>query len=178
MNFLKKLSVVLTLSYGHLIRWYTKIDKNCFLGAMPLQCNYKKLIKKEKIKAVLSLSVDYELDFTISKEKWHNQNVNYKHLPVSDYKGAASLEEIIECVDYIKYYTDRNENVFIYCKAGTFRSALIAACYLIKTYNLKPNQAYDYIKKRRFNVLFFKKQYKAMENYYFLNILNGDFYLH
>jgi len=52
------------------------------------------------------------------------------------------LEKIHDCII-------NNKPVLVHCFAGMQRSCALVACYLIKYYNMKPNEAIDFIKSKR-----------------------------
>ena len=56
-------------------------------------------------------------------------------IPTLDFDAAPSVEEIEEGVAFIKSFKEKNESVYIHCKAGRGRSALLVVCYLIKVIN-------------------------------------------
>ena len=63
-------------------------------------------------------------------------------------------------------------SVYVHCKAGRTRSATLVACYLIKKYNLTPEEAVAYIVSRRAQVLLHKKQWQAIRQFYQSQILH------
>ena len=173
MSILNKLVLYPSLVYGAAMEycgmrtWYTRIDEHCVLGALPMERNYKQIIANEKIKAVLTLNEDHELYYSISKEEWLNQGVDYLQVPIKDYVGVADLEQIKKSVDFIKKHKDQNECVYVHCKAGRYRSALIVACYLINTKKMRPEEATSMLVALRPHVILnIKRQLKAMHSYY------------
>lgn len=170
---LHKLSVYPTLYFGCFLeyigirKWYTRIDDFTVLGALPMKRNYKEIIAAENIKGVISMNEDHELAYSITKEKWTEQGVDFKQVPVLDYIGTADLEQIKTSVEFINSYREKNQSVYIHCKAGRYRSALIAACYLINNEKFTPEQARDHLKTLRPIVILDKKrQMLAMQGYF------------
>ena len=173
MECLKKTCVCLTMGHHKTFealkihKVYNLIDENCILGAMPSKWNYKKIIEKENVKAVLSLCQDFELDFTVPEKKWAKHGVEFLQMPIKDYTGVPDLGEIVKCVDFIKKNTDDNKCVYIHCKAGRYRSALIVACYLMQKHGVKPDIAIQHVIEKRPNAMIeFNHQIKVMEKYY------------
>jgi atypical dual specificity phosphatase len=177
MSILNKLVLYPSLVYGATMEyfgmrtWYTRIDEHCILGALPMERNYKQIIENEKIKAILTLNEDHELYYSIPKNEWTRHGINYLQVPIKDYIGVADLEQIKQSVDFIKKHKEKNECVYVHCKAGRYRSALIVACYLISTKNMKPEQAISFLVTLRPHVILnVKRQLNAMHSYYeFLN---------
>ena len=168
-----KIVVYPTIIYGVMLeylgfrQWYTRIDKHVIIGALPMKHNYKKIIAKEKVNAILTLNEDHELEYSISKKEWLNINVDHKQIAIRDYIGVASLNQIIDAVDYINKHKSLDQCVYVHCKAGRYRSALIVACYLIHSNKFTVEQAKEHLKGLRpFVILDKSRQLNAMKSYY------------
>jgi atypical dual specificity phosphatase len=162
-----------TICYGRVLEylgmrtWYTRIDDHCILGALPMKHNYKHIVYKENVKAVLTMNEDHELAYSIPKSEWNTLNVNYMQMPITDYVGVASLDQIKQCVDFIYKHKEMNQCVYVHCKAGRYRSALIVACYLIRDQRLQPFEVINRLKELRPSVVLEKpRQLNAMNSYY------------
>jgi atypical dual specificity phosphatase len=171
--FFNKLAVYPTLYFGCFLefigvrKWYTRIDEHCVLGALPMKRNYKQIIAAENIKAVLTMNEDHELKYSVAVEEWQRLDIEFKQVPVTDYIGVASLDQIREGVDFINKHRDLNQTVYVHCKAGRYRSALITACYLIKKHQFTPEMAKDKLESVRSHVILDRKrQMMAMQQYY------------
>lgn len=172
-TFLNKLAVYPTIYYGCALEflgirtWYTRIDDYCILGALPMKRNYQKIIEKENIKAVLTMNENHELAYSIPAHEWKRLGIDYKQTPVIDYTGVASLEQIKDSVAFINKHRNMNHTVYVHCKAGRYRSALMTACYLINNNQFTPEAARDHLKNLRSHVILDKKrQMAAMHQYY------------
>lgn len=161
-----------TLEYMGIRQWYNRIDEICVLGALPMLHNYKEIIKAENVKAVLTLNEDHELEYSIPKSEWNNLGIDYLQIQVRDYVGVASLDQLKAGVEFIKKHKSQNETVYVHCKAGRYRSALMVACYLCNEKKLKPEEAAAIIKEiRPIVILSAKRQMIALTNYY--NYINA-----
>ena len=97
----------------------------------------------------------------------HELGIDYKQTAVTDFTGVARLEQIKDSIDFIKKHRDMNQNVYIHCKAGRYRSALMTACYLIHQYQMTPEEARDRLKGlRSIVILDNERQMAAMNEYY------------
>lgn len=173
MSFIQKLAFYPSIYYGvaleycGLRQWYTRIDDYCILGAMPMKRNYKDIIEKENIKAVLTLNQDHELEYSIPKSEWLSLGVDFLQVSVQDFVGVADLEQIEKSMSFIAKHKKLNQTVYVHCKAGRYRSALIVACYLINEKKMKPLEAVEHLKKLRPIVIFDKqRQIDALNNYF------------
>lgn len=155
------------MEYCGMRQWYTRIDGCVLLGALPMERNYKQIIENEKVKAVLTLNEDHELYYSIPKQEWNRHGIEYLQVPIKDYVGVADLDQIKKSVEFIKKYKDQNECVYVHCKAGRYRSALIVACYLINTKQMKPSEAISFLVALRPHVILnVKRQLNALHSYY------------
>lgn len=168
-----KLAVYPSLIYAQMLellgfrQWYTRIDKHVVLGALPLRRNYKQIISKENIQAILTLNQSHELEYSISKSEWISMGVDYKQIEIEDYIGVASLEQIKEAIEFINRHKGQEKSVYVHCKAGRYRSALIVGCYLINSCKFTPEQASEHLKLLRSFVIMDKpRQLNAMREYY------------
>ncbi|RNA04995.1 phosphatidylglycerophosphatase and -tyrosine phosphatase 1-like isoform X1 [Brachionus plicatilis] len=177
MSFLCKLAFYPSIYYGialeylGLRKWYTRIDENCILGALPMKRNYLDIIRNEKISAVLTLNQDHELKWSVSKAEWENHGVDFLQVSINDFTGVANLDQIKQSLSFISKHKSKNQCVYVHCKAGRYRSALIVACYLILHKNMNPSEAVEHLKKIRPNVILEKERQLLALNKYF-NYLN------
>lgn len=156
-----------TLEYLGIRKWYTRVDEFCILGALPMKRNYQQIIKAENVKAVLTLNEDHELEYSIPKSEWLNLGIDYLQVQIRDYVGVASLDQIKTCVEFINKHRNQNQTVYVHCKAGRYRSALIVACYLIQTKQMKPQEAIAFLKSIRPHVILTsRRELDAITNYY------------
>lgn len=173
MSFFHKLAFYPSIYYGialeyfGLRQWYTRIDENCILGALPMKRNYQDIIRNEKINAVLTLNQDHELEWSVSKTEWEKHGIDFLQVSVEDFTGVANMDQIEQSLSFISKHRNMNKCVYVHCKAGRYRSALIVACYLIHHKNMSPSEAIQHLKTLRPNVILEKEsQVLAMNNYF------------
>jgi atypical dual specificity phosphatase len=173
MLLLNKLALYPTIVWGVVLeylgirKWYTRIDEHCIIGALPMLRNYEEILKKEKVNAVLTLNEDHELIYSVPRVMYERMGIEFYQISIRDYIGVASLEQIKSGVDFINKHKSMNQCVYVHCKAGRYRSALIVVCYLINSKNMKPQEAIDYLKSIRPHVILDKKrQTEAINKYY------------
>lgn len=177
MSFLHKLAFYpsiyygVTLEYLGLRKWYTRIDENCILGALPMKRNYLDIIRNENVKAVLTLNQDHELEWSVPKSEWQRHGVDFLQVSIEDFTGVANLDQIEQSISFISKYKNMNQCVYVHCKAGRYRSALIVACYLISHKKMSPSEAIQHLKNLRPNVILEKERQLLALNKYF-NYLN------
>ena len=49
-----------------------------------------------------------------------------------DYDSAPTVDEIEKAVAFIKTFREKQQSVYVHCKAGRGRSAFLVVCYLVK----------------------------------------------
>jgi protein tyrosine phosphatase len=122
-----------------------------------LQTNYDKIINFLYIGNIKSVESD-NTPFTLIVNCTHDVRFPMKcgygiRLAVNDDPTECSrllmlmndsnvLEQIHTCVQ-------NNKPVLVHCFAGMQRSCAVVACYLIKYYKMKPDEAINYIRSRR-----------------------------
>ena len=105
-----------------------------------------KLIKKENLKAVISMNESYELSvFSNDAIKWARLGVEFLQLPTTDF-GSPSQENLFRGVEFINKFLAKDDRipnlrttplpenfgtVYVHCKAGRTRSSTLVGCYLM-----------------------------------------------
>ncbi|KAF7731797.1 hypothetical protein EC973_008312 [Apophysomyces ossiformis] len=73
--------------------------------------------------------------------------INQVRLPTTDFT-IPSLDTIDHAVKEIMHRHDQG-SIYLHCKAGRGRSAIVALCYLLRTYKLNPQQAQQILLEHR-----------------------------
>jgi atypical dual specificity phosphatase len=126
--------------------WWTVIDNNVILGAIPLQNeDHLNKLKAEGVGAVICLLEDFEMKPTlyfqpVSEEDWKKENIKFMHVSVPD-GGGVQLDDIIKCMNFICSNMQNNIKTYIHCKAGRGRSVSIVLCYLVLNYHINNGNA-------------------------------------
>lgn len=147
--------------------WYNRVDDRVIIGALPWVSLKNKLIDEEHVRGVVSMNENFELSllgkWVIDKQKWEKENVKFLQLPTQDIFESPSQQKLINGVDFI---LSTPESVYVHCKAGRTRSATLVCCYLMKRNNWTPQQAAEYLAKRRPQLALHKPQWEAMGEYW------------
>ncbi len=110
-------------------------------------------------------SIDYYMivdliKYTFLTDKREKKTQVYINLPVHDSSDECDkLLSLIKdsCVlEKMHLALQENKPVLVHCFAGMQRSCALVACYLVKYYNMKPDEAIAYIKFKR-PIAFFGK---------------------
>lgn len=147
--------------------WWDKISEfesgaSLFLGALPIVRgavgyewrNDLTEIKKLGVGAVLSVVEVFEttsegwIGSPVMPNKWKDAGVKQLQLPTPDFE-TISTETIEKGVAFIHENIQKGISVYVHCKAGRGRSALIEMCYLIKHQGHTADTAFALIKSQR-----------------------------
>lgn len=147
-------------------QWWNKIeipnksqaDKGeLYLGALPVEAPQQNTLddlKKEGICAVLSMVDPFEnqsqgfVTSAIIPNQLQEAQIKQLQIPMTDFK-TGSLADVQRGVAFIRWNICNGRSIYVHCKAGRGRSALIVASYLIKYHSLDAKQALELIKKMR-----------------------------
>uniref|UniRef100_A0A182M0E1 Phosphatidylglycerophosphatase and protein-tyrosine phosphatase 1 n=1 Tax=Anopheles culicifacies TaxID=139723 RepID=A0A182M0E1_9DIPT len=159
--------------------WYDRIDENVILGALPFRSMAQEMIKKENIKAVVSMNEDYELwAFSNNKARWAKLGVEFLQLETTDIFESPCQEKLWKGVQFMNRFLPVNDKmlqlpssegppaetgtIYVHCKAGRTRSATLVGCYLIMKNGWSPEQAVEHMRDCRPHILLRSKQWEAL----------------
>ncbi|XP_073999245.1 phosphatidylglycerophosphatase and protein-tyrosine phosphatase 1-like [Rhodnius prolixus] len=168
-----RLSFYPTLLYNVLMEkvtsrnWYDRIDETVILGALPFRSMTEQLINEENVRGVVSMNEDYELYmFSNTSAEWKSHNVEFLQLSTRDIFEAPCQNKLIQGVQFIKKFSESNASVYVHCKAGRTRSATLVGCYLMSKYGWTPEEAVDFMRKKRAHILLHTIQWEALKTYH------------
>jgi|GEM_PF-6506164 len=125
-----------------------------FLGALPNRVTADiEDLRKEGIKAVVSVNQPWErrpwsISVPYTDADYDKVGMDYKKLQVNDHQ-YPSLEQLHHIADYTHAKMEIGKSVYIHCRAGHGRSAMLLAAYLIKHQNMTAEQAVKQVKDNR-----------------------------
>lgn len=137
--------------------WWNEVSfvetEKFYLGALPLIVGSRNdcdILSELGVKAVLSLVESFEIysKGVVSPDEWKNKRIIQLHISTPDFK-PLTMDNINLGVEFLRWNVKHSRSVYVHCKAGKARSALILICYLIKVHDLTVVQALNHILKRR-----------------------------
>lgn len=136
--------------------WWSDIDENIILGALPHhEKDHLQKLKNKNVKGVITLNTNYELSPSIvgnpvTPEDWKNKSIIHKQIKIED-RTCPSLSSINESLEFINNIISNHKNskIYVHCKAGKGRSVVIVLCYLMKKNSWNLSQALDFLKTKR-----------------------------
>jgi len=146
--------------------WYDRINETIVLGALPFPSTARKLVADEAVKGVITLNQEYETKYlSLSNEEWQELGVTQLRIPTLDYDSTPTVDEIENAIAFIKTFREKQQSVYVHCKAGRGRSAFLVVCYLVKEENMRPEDAFEFVKSKRSHVLLWSNQRRNVEEY-------------
>ncbi|XP_033117310.1 phosphatidylglycerophosphatase and protein-tyrosine phosphatase 1-like isoform X4 [Anneissia japonica] len=147
-------------------RWFDRITENVILGALPFRSDAQKLVKTEGVKGVITMNEAYELHYAPTADEWKMLGVSQMHLPTVDFTEAPSMEFLESGVGFIEEHAERDESVYVHCKAGRTRSATLVCCYLMKINLWTPQDAQNFVIAKRPHIVLKEHHFRAMYRYF------------
>jgi len=150
--------------------WMSDINENIVLGGIPLENKYyADEFNKRNIDSVLSLIEDFEYKNTfniipVKKETWEKKNINFHSIPTKDFL-PLSIQDIKNAVSILKSEINKKKKIYVHCKAGKGRSAIVVCCYLIDQ-GKTADEAIQFVSKKRSNIRLSKAQRQRIHDYY------------
>ncbi|MBA3721022.1 MAG: dual specificity protein phosphatase family protein [Parachlamydiaceae bacterium] len=164
--------------------WNTILEGKIILGAIPLKNKEHHDSISKKAHSILTLLEDFEIyspgwfSVPVTHHDWAAKKITQKHIITEDFK-AVPLNAIKEGVAFLREQILQDKAVYVHCKAGRGRSATIVVCYILKYWNeiLPSDQACSvekaiaFVKQQRPVINLNSRQRKAIEDYYFSDVL-------
>jgi protein-tyrosine phosphatase len=79
---------------------------------------------------VVSSVQTFEIVDNQHPDDWEKVDVNHHHVSIADFTSDVKVSNILETIRKMHDRIEKGFDVYVHCKAGRGRSALIVACYL------------------------------------------------
>jgi atypical dual specificity phosphatase len=151
--------------------WWHEIVPGLVLGGIPLKnYNHLQLLKERGIGAVCAILEDSEAcsetlySTPVLEKHWEEEGIVYLRLSCEDMK-AMSLKDLKKLVEWIRLQILMGRKVYLHCKAGRGRSAMVAAAYLMQYYTMTLKDAMQSLLAKRSVVLFRPCQFTRLQEF-------------
>ncbi|CAH8496906.1 unnamed protein product [Heterobilharzia americana] len=135
--------------------WYSRVSPCLVLGGLPLRKFWDKWQADENFTHIISLLEPFEVkSFVIGEKDAKDRGIKYLSLPVQDFWGVPTVEQIDAGISFINGCIQSNGCVYIHCKAGRTRSAFLLACYLMSKESLSVEAVTAHLQSFRRHVIF------------------------
>lgn len=160
-----------SLIFNHLLlgrkrKFYNQIEQCLFIGMLPTKRVILELVNQHQLKAILSVNEDFELKFSAPSKWLEKLNIQRFHLRCRDFDTPLDPYKIKEAVEFVSGKVEKNQSVYVHCKAGRGRSALVVLCFLMDKYNYNPQESLSYLIERRNHVKLGDNQMISLYQYY------------
>ena len=150
--------------------YMTEKGYKLFLGALPnrLLNDGENLHHVESVGAVLSVNEPWErspqgVSLPYDSQHWQELGgIDYKEMDVLDH-SLLSVDALDEAAVFIHNQLQAGKNVYVHCRAGVGRSAMVVAAVLIKYEKMTPEETCNLIKKQRSSSTIHKKLVRLKE---------------
>jgi len=95
---------------------------------------------------------------------WAKHEIQHLRLPTVDFSNPQ-VENLFHGVEFLRTIRQEHKTAYIHCKAGRQRSANLAACYLIDTYGMTPEEAARRIRSIRPSTIFGTREMKRLHEF-------------
>jgi atypical dual specificity phosphatase len=124
---------------------YNIIVNNLYLGNINKSTDIE-FLEKNNIQAIINCTENEPFS------NYFDDKLKLR-LSINDSKDDQNIDNfkslIPESIKFINNCINNDKRVYIHCYWGLMRSATVVACYLIKKYNLSPDEAIQLIKEQR-----------------------------
>lgn len=135
---------------GRIVRrwqWWTEIDDDVVLGAVPFRSDIGKLVQLG-VQAIVNTCEE----FPGHTDLYRDLGITQYHMPTVDFTHPT-LESVTEAVEFMRREIAEGHRVYVHCKAGRARSATVVMCYLIAAHGMTPETAQKLLVDKRRQVL-------------------------
>lgn len=151
-----KLKLEISLRYVHLSQreWWTQIEPNIYLGAMPLKNkDHLNQMIVLGINSIIVVQEEFEsedgwFDVPVKDTDYVDAKVNVLRIKAKDGQPLKK-KEIREGVTYLNSEIEKGKVVYTHCKAGRGRSVTIIASWRIKYRNESLDEAIEFLSNLR-----------------------------
>jgi protein-tyrosine phosphatase len=102
--------------------------------------------------------------YVSDQQLWTRNHVRHLRLPTLDFSNPQ-LESLVRGVEFLRCIRQERRTAYIHCKAGRQRSANLAACYLIDTYGVTPDEAARRIQSIRPCTIFGQREIQRLHDF-------------
>jgi len=128
-------------------RWWDRVDEHVILGALPFASDVPAL-KAEGVRAAVNACLEYPGPLAA----YQRAGITQLHLPAADFTPLP-LEDLERGVAFMRAQRERGATVYVHCKAGRGRGAMLALCWLIAERGLTPEEAQARLLEKRPHVV-------------------------
>jgi atypical dual specificity phosphatase len=123
--------------------WFDQVDESILIGALPLDGDVATL-ERHNVSSILCLCREAEGPVG----EYRRYGMTYLRVPLQD-GSPPSREQLAECLAFIADVVRRKERVYVHCRFGRYRSALVVLHHLVVHGAMTPEDALSRLIDRR-----------------------------
>jgi atypical dual specificity phosphatase len=123
--------------------WWDRIDPYVIVGAYPFARDVDGLYS-EGVRGVVNTCEEYPGP----KQQYTQAGIQQLRIPTTDFTHPK-LKDVQLAVEFTQRFVQKEESVYIHCKAGRARSATVAMCWLMKYRGMTMDEAQAALLKAR-----------------------------
>lgn len=135
------------------------------MGSLPLEWDVEEMVREHNIGAVVNMTIEWPGPTA----HYERHGVQQLRLPTVD-TAAPTLDQVHEGVAFIEEFLAANpsKRVFIHCKGGRGRAAVMTACFYIKQRKgaADPQQVVRELKQKRHVVSTAVAKYEVVQEFH------------
>ena len=130
------------------VRLYNRITPSIVLGVAPVYHSFvSQLHASENVRGVINLCKEWNGN----EDCYAAKGVKQLYLPTIDFE-SPKMEDVIRAITFIDEFEKQGASVYVHCKAGRGRSAIIVLAYCVVKQNMSPEQAEAFVRSKRPNI--------------------------
>lgn len=127
-------------------RWWDHIDPHVIVGAYPFARDVSAM-SEDGVRAVVNTCEEYEGPI----KQYADAGIEQLRIPTTDFTHPR-LADIQQAVEFVQSHVEKQQTVYIHCKAGRARSATVAMCWLLKYRAMTLDQAQSHLLRHRSHI--------------------------
>ncbi|MEC7599054.1 MAG: phosphatidylglycerophosphatase and protein-tyrosine phosphatase 1 family protein [Planctomycetota bacterium] len=129
--------------YLRVRRWWDRVDDHVIIGALPFPSDVPRL-RDEGVRGVVNTCLEY----AGPQRGYESAGIEQHRMPTVDFTHPE-LADVEKAVEFIKGHADKDQSVYVHCKAGRARSATVVLCWLIQEHGMTPEQGQKLLLEKR-----------------------------
>ena len=129
------------------VRLSSRISPTLVLGTAPVFPSFVATLHADGVRNVINLCAEWNRNEAL----YALRGMRQLYLPTIDFE-APTVDDLLKALDFISAAEKRGEGVYVHCKAGRGRSAIVVLAHFVATQGVTPHEADALVRARRPNI--------------------------
>ena len=129
------------------VRLSSRITQHLVLGVAPVFPSFVAALHAQGVRGVVNLCAEWNGNEAL----YASRGMRQLYLPTIDFEPPTA-RDVVAALDFIAAAEKRGEGVYVHCKAGRGRSAIVALAHCVATQGMTPHEADAFVRARRPNI--------------------------